>query len=281
MDKYYEDNIKIKNIIETNNIFFIGRVPEIEVNVLYQYKKLNKVNDVSLKILENNAGIKINGEESLKRYTNEYLNAYKLCTAICIWDGQMYNTNKLGQDYVCEETPNIPKMNAIGLEPYYFLNRDNWMKSIRNKRILIISPFIKSIENQVNKGLNNILGKEWFEGCNFIYVKSPLTLAGNHNGKDWQEYFNDVISNINKNIEFDIALVSAGGYGMPICKYIYSELNKSVIYIGGALQLFFGIIGRRWFTNKDILALTNDEWIRPDKSEKPDNFTNVEKGCYW
>jgi hypothetical protein len=281
MDKYYEDNLKIKNIIDNNNRFFIGRIPEIEVNVLYQYNKLKKVSDNSLKILENNAGIKIIGEESLKEYTEEYLTAYKLCTGICIWDGQMYSTNKLGQDYVCEETPNIPKINAIGLEPYYFLHKEHWMQSIKNKRILIISQFIKSIEKQVNKGLNNILGQEWFEGCSFIYVKAPLTLAGNHNGKDWQEYFKLLVQDINKNQEFDIAMVSCGGYGIPVCKYIYSELNKSVMYIGGALQLFFGIIGRRWFTNKDILALTNDEWIRPDKSEKPDNFTNVEKGCYW
>jgi hypothetical protein len=58
-------------------------------------------------------------------------------------------------------------------------------------------------------------------------------------------------------------------------------MGKSVMYIGGALQLFFGVIGKRWFDNKDILKLVNDDWIRPDKGDKPDNFTRVEKGCYW
>ena len=53
------------------------------------------------------------------------------------------------------------------------------------------------------------------------------------------------------------------------------------MYIGGALQLFFGVIGKRWFDNKDILKLVNDDWLRPNKEDKPSNFTKVEKGCYW
>ena len=68
---------------------------------------------------------------------------------------------------------------------------------------------------------------------------------------------------------------------MLISDYIFTELNKSVMYIGGALQIFFGVIGKRWFDNKEIMKLVNDDWIRPDKEDKPPNFTNVEKGCYW
>ena len=81
--------------------------------------------------------------------------------------------------------------------------------------------------------------------------------------------------------DFDIALVAAGGYGMLVADYIFKEMNKSVMYIGGALQLFFGVIGKRWFDNKEILKMVNDDWIRPNKEDKPDNFTRVEKGCYW
>ena len=80
---------------------------------------------------------------------------------------------------------------------------------------------------------------------------------------------------------FDIALVAAGGYGMLIADFIFTELKKSVMYIGGALQLFFGIIGKRWFDNNEILEMMNDNWIRPDNEDKPANFVKVEKGCYW
>jgi hypothetical protein len=130
--------------------------------------------------------------------------------------------------------------------------------------------------------LKNIFpNKNWFEDCTFDFIQPPLTLAGNHQGKDWQEYYQPFIELLRSKKDFDIALVAAGGYGMLIANFIYKELNKSVIYIGGALQLFFGVIGKRWFENKEILKLVNDDWIRPNNIDKPNNFTRVEKGCYW
>lgn len=38
--------------------------------------------------------------------------------------------------------------------------------------------------------------------------------------------------------DIDVALVAAGGYGMLISDYLYTKMNISVMYIGGALQLF-------------------------------------------
>ena len=32
---------------------------------------------------------------------------------------------------------------------------------------------------------------------------------------------------------------------------------------------------------QEILAMMNDNWIRPIQGDKPANFTAVEKGCYW
>ena len=80
---------------------------------------------------------------------------------------------------------------------------------------------------------------------------------------------------------FDVALVAAGGYGMLISDFMYTKMKKSVLYIGGALQLFFGVIGKRWFDNKEILKIMNDRWVRPCATDKPPQHTKVEKGCYW
>ena len=105
-------------------------------------------------------------------------------------------------------------------------------------------------------------------------------MAGNHGGKDWQEHLDGFLTQL-QGVEFDIALVAAGGYGMLIADHIYTNLNRSAMYIGGALQLFFGVIGKRWFDNKVILSLVNDHWIRPSQEERPQHHTKVEKGCYW
>jgi hypothetical protein len=68
---------------------------------------------------------------------------------------------------------------------------------------------------------------------------------------------------------------------MLLSHFIYQELHASVIYVGGALQLFFGVIGKRWFSHPAIMAHVTDAWIRPEKADQPENYKRVEKGCYW
>ena len=52
-------------------------------------------------------------------------------------------------------------------------------------------------------------------------------------------------------MDFDIALLGCGCYGHPLCDFIRNELNKSAIYVGGGLQLLFGVMGKRWLERQD------------------------------
>lgn len=52
-----------------------------------------------------------------------------------------------------------------------------------------------------------------------------------------------------KKLDFDVALLSCGGYGNHLSYFIYKEMNKSALYIGGGLQIWFGIMGKRWETS--------------------------------
>ena len=85
-------------------------------------------------------------------------------------------------------------------------------------------------------------------------------------------------------LDFDIALVGCGGYGLPICNYILKNLKKSAIYVGGGLQLLFGIMGKRWETSpywKEIIKVHNPSFIRPSGDEILKNHEFIEQGCYW
>jgi hypothetical protein len=84
-------------------------------------------------------------------------------------------------------------------------------------------------------------------------------------------------------IDFDIALIGCGAYGMPLGAFIKDEMHKQAMHIGGSLQILFGIKGKRWEGenyNYDKL-LYNDAWVRPTDDLKPANYKNVEEGCYW
>lgn len=56
-------------------------------------------------------------------------------------------------------------------------------------------------------------------------------------------------------------------------------VREKAVHIGGALQLLFGIKGRRW--DREFSSIYNDAWVRPEENEKPRNANSVEGGCYW
>jgi hypothetical protein len=84
-------------------------------------------------------------------------------------------------------------------------------------------------------------------------------------------------------IDFDICLIGAGAYGLPLA-YFAKTIGKQAIHLGGVTQILFGIKGRRW--EKDDYAdstakMFNEHWIRPMESETPALKDRVENGCYW
>lgn len=277
------DNLTIKRVIESNQPFFIGRIAGVELQIAHSME-YGKDYQQELEGLQTNAGIHTVNDASVREYTKQLLVAYDHCTMIAEWErtGTVFAFHGMGQELVTKRTPHIPKISALALEPYYF--KDSWMSAIKGKRILIIHPFKKSIQKQSKQLPSLFPGRSWFEDCEITCVAPPVTLAGNHQGKDWQEHYSDFKKELTDLVQlqrFDVALVAAGGYGMLVADFLFTKLHTSVIYVGGALQIFFGIIGKRWFENKRILELVNDDWVRPHVSEKPSNCTRVEKGCYW
>ncbi len=61
------------------------------------------------------------------------------------------------------------------------------------------------------------------------------------------------------------------------------EMGKSAIYIGGVLQMYFGIYGMRWMRErKEVMQLYfNKYWSRPKEMERPKGYKDVEASAYW
>lgn len=260
--------------------FFIGRIAGIELQIAYDIHHNRRLTPTALHEIMNNAGIHTESEESLVEYTKQLCQAYDHCTAIAIWDkeGPVYAATGHAQEWILQRT-RAPTIQARALEPYYDPSH-SWMSAMKGKRILIIHPFYHSIQRQLPRLAALFPNRPWFPECSIEVVAPPMTCAGNHGGKDWKVHLAVFYETIQQK-EFDIALVAAGGYGMLIADMIHTRLHRSVMYVGGALQLFFGIIGKRWFHQKEILMLMNDHWIRPLKEDQPLHHTRVEKGCYW
>jgi hypothetical protein len=66
---------------------------------------------------------------------------------------------------------------------------------------------------------------------------------------------------------------------MPLAAYA-KRMGKKGIHLGGALQLMFGIMGKRW-EGRQISGARLEHWVHPSEEETPSNKEIVEGGSYW
>lgn len=158
------------------------------------------------------------------------------------------------------------------LEPFWVDNP--WTSTLKGKKVLIIHPYKDTILAQYEKRNLIFNNKEIIPDCDLKVLRSVQSIGGNTRYKDWFEALESMEKEIDS-IDYDIALLGCGAYGFPLAAHIKNR-GKKAIHIGGALQLFFGIKGKRW----DSSGLYNQHWTRPFPSDTTPSLNSVEGGCY-
>jgi hypothetical protein len=77
-----------------------------------------------------------------------------------------------------------------------------------------------------------------------------------------------------------IVLLGCGGLAMPLAHRL-KKRGIIAIVMGGAIQVLFGIKGRRWATHPVISNFWNAAWAQPSPHEIPGAASEIEGGCYW
>ena len=167
------------------------------------------------------------------------------------------------------------------LEPF-FIREKNWFTNLENKKVLVVSPFKQSIESQI-PNLKDLWNKD-MSSTEFNVIKFPYSpfVSGKQEDKSYAHLLQRIQEQI-KSEAFDVAIIGAGGYSIPIASFV-KQIGKVGIHMGGALQLLFGIKGKRWDNNhkfKDSEFYNSEKWIRPLPQDLPMNSFAVEGGCYW
>ncbi len=165
------------------------------------------------------------------------------------------------------------------LEPYY--HNEPWSIALKGKKVLVVYPFEDSIKNQYAIHNKLFANKDILPDFELITFKPVQSIAGNKPDKfeTWfeaLEFMKDKISDI----DFDIAIIGAGAYGLPLAAHV-KRIGKKAIQLGGATQILFGIKGIRWESIPLISVLFNEHWINPLPAERPDGYKKIENGCYW
>ncbi len=189
------------------------------------------------------------------------------------------------------ELANVKLVHLRLLEPFWAKNP--WTSYLKGKKVLIVHPFANDILYQYTNKRNKLFANPNIlpEFASIRVIKAVQSLGGENNGfKDWFEALQWMKDEINKE-DYDICLIGCGAYGFPLAAHVKRQ-GKKAIHLGGALQLLFGIKGKRWENPNygvkewgipygSYTSIINKYWISPSKEGQPKNADKVEGGCYW
>lgn len=273
-------NDRISELIELNDPLMIIRLGAVELSCLQYYleKRQRADKGYSHKIrssMSNNAGFFPVDDESLDAFSKFYLDHLNNVDVMAVWFNQY-------EDFICNSyCQNAELIDLTCLEPFHFANP--WSSKLAGKKVLVVHPFADSIRKQY-EGKRHLLfaSPDILPDFELKTLKAVQSIAGTEvdyaTWFDAYQYMCDEIANI----DFDICLIGAGAYGMPLASFV-KNLGKQAVHLGGVTQILFGIKGRRWEKlYADTTALLfNEHWVRPMDSESPECKDKVENGCYW
>ena len=205
-----ESNQKLIDLIKKDEPFIVSRLGiGSETSLTYNYIKDNNLVKHNYSILSNNAGIYCNDENQVLEFIKKYNLAIENSNFLACFSDVLLN-----EQYFFKTRYNLNILTSRVLEPFYILQNNEipWTHYLKDKRILIVNPFVESFQKQMNNGWKIFEDKSIFlRGQYFTFYKSFNTAAGNHQHSSWLETFEIMKDNISK-IDFDIALLGCGGY---------------------------------------------------------------------
>lgn len=288
-------DLEISRIIDLGKPALIGRLGGTEARFLGEYLKISKIKYLQKylsktkpnwikrsKEINTNAGFYFEDLDQVSDFFNLYDEALSDTDVLGAW-GTAFAW--IESNYIDRINNLIPvPMTAPWVDTYLIDSAEKpWSYSLAGKKVLVISPFAESIRKQ-HKIIGKVYPDHYYPEFILKTIKAPQTISFKPNAKpSWFENLNQVKNQMSKE-DFDIALVSAGAYSYPLAHFA-KKLGKIGVHTGGGLQLFFGIIGKRWEVNwgkgNYLEKYFNEFWTRPTSSETPINAHKVEDGCYW
>lgn len=266
--------------IVSNKGFLISRFGSIEGSIATELilRGKHKVDEKLEKEAKNNAGISQPTMVTLRKFGVEYLNSASKADLMAIW-------NFPDQVRCIQFSRNKAFCFLNQIDPVYSFHNNCipvWTNALKGKKILLIHPFVETIKAQYKNRENIAIISEILPDFELLTLSPPVTNGSTDNGVSWLDELASLKKQVLK-IDFDVAIIGAGAYGLPIGSFI-KDIDKVAIHLGGVTQLLFGIIGNRWELKvqegyADIMKGNN--WVRPLVSETPVYSTKIEKGCYW
>jgi hypothetical protein len=286
---------RIRDLFAPGSPFFVGRNGTIEIETISYWRNLREGLALPQSYprhirqqIERNAGVFPSTDESIDAWCAAYVAGLRHL------DGAAVGWYK-PQEVVEKRIMNMYSPAAAfgcplrSLEPYYVEQRLRWTGVLAGKSVAVVSSFAGTMREQITRTAQvwrGVEGDVLNGAVKWSFIKtgySPILSLGVgawppgiHSWRDAVEHTVDEVMKTGATV----ALIGCGGLGMIIA----AELKKrgiSALVLGGAIQVLFGIKGRRWVNHSVISGFWNDAWVWPANDEIPRGAVLVEGGCYW
>lgn len=291
-------NERHKKIIYANEPECITKIGATESVSISEYLQTQGQSYKYLYGLNMSCGIYSSSHESHNLWCESYIKGIVASDYLHLWNEESFKKNiELGNrkqrldnnwtdTYIYNtlspymKLKHVPEQANESVMRPFILGDDAWHLKLANTKILVVSSSQKSYEYQANR-----YHKLWNGSTlgSFEFVKIPsseyLTEDSQNNQLEWSTKVDNAKNEILKK-DFDFAMLGCGGIGLILVDFIKNELHKPCTYLGGCLQLFFGIRGNRW-EHCEGWYNSNDYWIKPFPEDIPKNYMVHENGSYW
>ena len=221
-------------------------------------------------------------EENLTYFCELMLEDSRQVDVLGVYDSVKQGIHKM-KDYMLDD---IRYIFLNDMNP--FVVENPWSRALKGKKVLVIHPFAELIAKQYEKRIQLFENKDVLPEFSLSIIKAVQSLGG-VNSQGFETWF-DALDWMKKEmdmVDYEIALIGCGAYGFPLAAHA-KRTGHQAIHMGGALQLLFGIKGKRWenplfltedgHTYKELMD--NPAWVRPEQY-MTEQAKNVEEACYW
>lgn len=193
------------------------------------------------------------------------------------WRGEGYLRNILKNETIISH----PR----ALEPY-LIPGQGWWHQLSSKRVLVVNSFASFIKERITR---EVFENLWPKEKPYIDKILPLSIDCVNTPYGWEkntrsrygtyvDVFEDLKVEIS-NKDYDIALIACGGYGLPLAAWVKQQ-GKQAVHLGGVLQVWAGIKGKRFMTQKPWVDIDKTYWVDAPESTRPSS-TEFAVGSYW
>ncbi len=255
--------------INSDNGYFIGRYGNVEMSAVAN-------NDTTQ--LHSNAGFYWDTQDQLDKFKKVYFES--------ILDMDIYtyvvtcDSFKFIEDFIISAGIFRPSIPYVEYPDVYLKVMETLHKN--NLNVCIVANDIELMKKQ-QKNIREIHNNNYdLNSENIKFVKSHNTVQGMPKPFDtWEKTLDDLEQRC---LEADCKYyyLGCGCYGLPLARRLKAK-KKNVWYVGGIIQLLFGILGKRWEGRPEILSLINFYWTYPKKHIVMDGIEGggpFNVGCY-